>query len=108
MQRIVRNAAKALIIKDDKMLAVKISDDKEEWYIMPGGGQAVEELLPQTVCREVAEEVGIQVEVKDLAFVCCNKSKQLESSPLTINNPSSGSNFTYFTKAFFIFSKVLK
>ncbi len=69
MERVIRNAAKALIIKDGKMLAIKISDGKEEWYIMPGGGQGAEELLPQTVCREVAEEMGIQVEVKDLAFV---------------------------------------
>ena len=69
MDRTVRNAAKALIIKDDKMLAIKISDGKEEWYIMPGGGQDVEELLPEAVCREVAEEMGLRVAVKDLAFV---------------------------------------
>lgn len=69
MERTIRNAAKALIIKDDKMLAVKISDGKDEWYIMPGGGQDVDELLPETVRREVAEEMGLQVEVKDLAFV---------------------------------------
>ena len=68
MDRTVRNAAKALIIKD-KMLAIKISDGKEEWYIMPGGGQDVEELLPEAVCREVAEEIGLRVVVKDLAFV---------------------------------------
>ena len=69
MQRRVRNAAKALIIKEDKMLAIKISDGKEEWYIMPGGGQDAEELLPETVCREVAEEMGLRVSVKDLVFV---------------------------------------
>ena len=69
MERVVRNAAKALIIKDDKMLAIKISDGKEEWYIMPGGGQDAEELLPEAVCREVAEEMGLKVEVKDLVFV---------------------------------------
>lgn len=69
MERVIRNAAKALIIKDDKMLAIKISDGKEEWYIMPGGGQDTEELLPEAVCREVAEELGLQVEVKDLVFV---------------------------------------
>ena len=69
MERTVRNAAKALIIKDDKMLAVKISDGKEEWFIMPGGGQNTEELLPEAACREVAEELGLQVEVKDLVFV---------------------------------------
>ncbi|MBR5128343.1 MAG: NUDIX domain-containing protein [Roseburia sp.] len=69
MERMIRNAAKALIIKDGKMLAIKISDGKEEWYIMPGGGQDTEELLPEAVCREVAEELGLQVEVKDLVFV---------------------------------------
>ena len=68
-QRKVRNAAKALIIHDDKMLAIKISDGKEEWYIMPGGGQDTEELLPDAVCREVAEELGLKVAVKDLVFV---------------------------------------
>ena len=69
MERTVRNSAKALIIKDDKMLAVKISDGKEEWYIMPGGGQDVGELLPEAACREVAEEMGVKIEVKDLVFV---------------------------------------
>lgn len=69
MERPIRNAAKALIIKDGKMLAIKISDGKEEWYIMPGGGQGAQELLPEAVCQEVAEELGLQVEVKDLAFV---------------------------------------
>lgn len=69
MERKIRNAAKALIIRNGKMLAIKISDGKVEWYIMPGGGQDAEELLPEAACREVAEEMGIRVEVKDLAFV---------------------------------------
>lgn len=69
MNRKIRNAAKGLIIKDGKMLAIKINDGNEEWYIMPGGGQEAEELLPEAVCREVAEEVGIEIEVNDLVFV---------------------------------------
>ena len=69
MQRAIRNSAKALIIKDAKMLAIKLRDEEGEWYIMPGGGQDAEELLPDAVCREVAEELGIDVDVKDLAFV---------------------------------------
>lgn len=69
MERRIRNAAKALIIKDGNMLAIKISDGDESWYIMPGGGQENEELLPEAACREVAEELGIRVAVKDLAFV---------------------------------------
>ena len=69
MERVIRNSAKALIIKDDKMLATKISDGKGEWYILPGGGQEAEEILPETGWREGAEETGVQVEVKDLVFV---------------------------------------
>lgn len=67
--RLIRNAAKALIIRDGKMLAVRISDGKDEWYIMPGGGQNAGELLPDAACREAAEELGVRVEVRDLAFV---------------------------------------
>ena len=69
MTRSIRNSAKALVIRDGKMLAVKIADAHESWYIMPGGGQEVEELLPEAVCREVAEEAGIRVEARELAFV---------------------------------------
>lgn len=69
MVRMIRNSAKALIIKDGKMLAIKIKDDNEEWYIMPGGGQETEELLSKTVCREVAEELGMNAEAKELVFV---------------------------------------
>lgn len=69
MERMIRNSAKALIIKDGKMLAIKIKDKNEEWYIMPGGGQATEELLSKAVCREVAEELGMNVEAKELVFV---------------------------------------
>lgn len=67
--RRIRNSAKALIIKDGKMLAVKIRDSGEEWYIMPGGGQESEELLSDAVCREAAEELGVRVAARELVFV---------------------------------------
>ena len=69
MERPTRNSAKALIVKDGKMAAVKISDGAEEWYIMPGGGQDAEETLPEAVGREVSEELGIRVECGELLFV---------------------------------------
>ena len=69
MTRIIRNSAKALVIRDGKMLAVKIEDSGESWYIMPGGGQEAGELLPEAACREVAEEAGIRVKAGELAFV---------------------------------------
>jgi len=69
MERKIRNSAKALIIKDGKMLASKINDKGDVFYIMPGGGQNTEELLPDTVKRECAEEMGIVVEPKSIVFV---------------------------------------
>ena len=69
MNRSIRNSAKALIIKGGKMAAIKIRDGEKEWYIMPGGGQEAEEMLPDSVRREVAEELGIDVIPKELSFV---------------------------------------
>ena len=69
MDRPIRNSAKALIIRDGKMAAIKIRDGGEEWYIMPGGGQNSGEQLSEAVCREAAEELGIRVECRELLFV---------------------------------------
>ena len=69
MKRSIRNSAKALIIRNDQVLAIRIRDENEEWYVLPGGGQDAEELLPEAVCREVLEETGLRVAVQDLAFV---------------------------------------
>lgn len=65
----IRNSAKALIIKDGKMLASKINDNGDIFYIMPGGGQESEETLEEAVRREVKEEFGLIVEPKTLEFV---------------------------------------
>lgn len=69
MSRKIRTSAKAVIIRGGKLLAIKLNDGNEEWYILPGGGQESEEQLPQTVEREVREETGIAVECHDLLFV---------------------------------------
>ena len=68
MSRQIRTSAKAVILQNGKLLAIKLNDGKEEWYILPGGGQDSEEMLPQTVEREVREETGIEVQCKDLLF----------------------------------------
>ena len=69
MSRLIRNSAKALVIRDGKMLAIKLRDGDGEFCIMPGGGQEPGELLSDAACREVAEETGIQVLAKELVFV---------------------------------------
>jgi len=66
MSRQIRASAIAVIIQNGKLLAIKLNDGKVEWYILPGGGQDSEEMLPQTIEREVREEAGIKVKCKDL------------------------------------------
>ena len=51
------------------MAAIRICDGGEEWYIMPGGGQDSGETLAEAACREVAEELGIRAECRELLFV---------------------------------------
>ena len=69
MKRTIRNSAKVLVIRDGKMAAVKLEDKDGVWYILPGGGQETEELLPEAACREAAEELGLRAEAKELVFV---------------------------------------
>ena len=69
VERRIRNSAKALIFRDGCMAAIKINDNGDVFYVMPGGGQETEELLVDAVIRECAEELGIVVTVNDLAFV---------------------------------------
>lgn len=69
MSREIRTSAKAVVIKDGSLLAIKLNDENEEFYILPGGGQDSEEQLPQAAVREVKEETGINVKCGDLLFV---------------------------------------
>ena len=69
MSRPIRPSAKALIIRDGRILAIRLNDGQETFHIMPGGGQEAGEPLPAAVAREVAEELGVRVRVGDLAFV---------------------------------------
>ena len=59
MDRNIRTSAKALVIKDGCMLAVRINDNGDVFYIMPGGGQRAGELLPDACEREVAGDPEI-------------------------------------------------
>ena len=60
----IRSAAKAIIIKDDKILLNRCRHrDGSVYYDLPGGGQHQYESLEEAVCREVKEEAGYDVEV---------------------------------------------
>lgn len=65
----IRNSAKAVIIQDSKVLLTKNKDEEGFFYLFPGGGQEHGEALMETVKRECIEEIGEDVEVKDLLHV---------------------------------------
>jgi 8-oxo-dGTP pyrophosphatase MutT (NUDIX family) len=53
-----RVAARALIISDNKILAVK-EVDGGDWWAIPGGGVDYGESLKNCLLREINEEIGV-------------------------------------------------
>lgn len=65
----IRNSAKAIIIENRRLLAIKKRDKEGDYYILPGGGQEHGENLHEAVRRECIEEINANVEVGNLLFI---------------------------------------
>lgn len=69
----MRNSAKALIVRDNRLLVLRCSENFDEnfdeYLCLPGGGQEHGETLEQALHRECREEINVEVEVKELVFV---------------------------------------
>lgn len=65
----IRNSAKAIIVKDGKVLLTTNEDAEGSYYLFPGGGQELGETLPEAAARECIEEIGCAVEVKSLIHI---------------------------------------
>ena len=65
----IRTAARALMIRDGKILLVKMKDHRGVFYILPGGGQKAGETLQQAVERECSEETGCKIKAGKLAYI---------------------------------------
>ena len=67
----IRSAAKAIIIKGDKILLNECKDIKNgDYYSLPGGGQQKYETLYEAVVRECLEETGYTVIPIRFAALC--------------------------------------
>jgi len=66
----IRNAARALIVRDRHILLLrKEYDDGKVCFAFPGGGQETEETLVQALNRECVEEIDTEVEIGSLVHV---------------------------------------
>ena len=65
----LRNAAKAIIVREGKILAHRVGAPGKPYYILPGGAQEPGETLTEAIQREVREEMGAEVRVGKLAYV---------------------------------------
>ena len=65
----IRNSAKAVIVRENKLLVIKKEDKDGFYYILPGGGQEHGENLHQALKRECIEEIGEDVEIGDMIFL---------------------------------------
>src|SRR5258708_22876364 len=65
----VRVAAKAIVIRDGRVLVTRNMDRDGPFFLLPGGGQEHGETLPEALRREFMEEVGVPIEVNELVLV---------------------------------------
>ncbi|WP_041605858.1 NUDIX domain-containing protein [Halothermothrix orenii] len=65
----IRNSAKAIIIKNNKLLCTKNKDQFGVFYLLPGGGQKSFETIEEALLRECKEEISADIIIGDLVFV---------------------------------------
>jgi ADP-ribose pyrophosphatase YjhB (NUDIX family) len=65
----VRTAARAVVVRDGRLLAIAMRDAQGEFFILPGGGQRHGETLADTLRRETHEEIGVALEPGPVLYV---------------------------------------
>lgn len=79
----VRNSAKAVIIRDGKLLVIVKRDQEGPYAVLPGGGQNWGETLPDALMRECQEEIGTLVKVRKLLFIREYRSNEHEFAAIS-------------------------
>lgn len=80
----IRNAVRALIFREDKILVQhKVYEDGSERYVLPGGAPHLGETLAEGLQRECMEEIGCEVKVAELIYLA-DFFKPRDSEPPTI------------------------
>jgi 8-oxo-dGTP diphosphatase len=66
----VRVRVSGLLVRDGKLLLVSHRKKGEIYWLLPGGGLEFGESLKAALAREFREELGIEVEIGNLLFMC--------------------------------------
>ncbi len=91
----IRNASKAIVIHNGKMLITKCCNSKGEiFYTLPGGRQNFYETMEEAVVRECLEETGLTVSVD--RFVALHEE-------IVMNEEYKKANSDFTHKIFHIF-----
>ena len=65
----IRIRIAGIYIENNKILLVKHKKRDNEYYLLPGGGQEPGESQKEAIKREYKEELNLDIEVGDLAFI---------------------------------------
>lgn len=60
----------AVVLLKDRILLVEQNVDNSRSWSLPGGGLEEAETLEEGIIRELSEETGIKVKVKELLYIC--------------------------------------
>ncbi|WP_242222297.1 NUDIX domain-containing protein [Bacillus cereus group sp. BfR-BA-01380] len=63
----MRDRGAAIIIQEGKLALIKRIRDKDVYYVFPGGGIEEGEISEEATVREVYEELGIHIQIKQFA-----------------------------------------
>ena len=75
MEILKRQRARAIIIKDDKMVSMYREFDNRVFYVFPGGGMENDESEEECVIREVYEEFGINIKPVKKVYIGENEKR---------------------------------
>ncbi len=83
LQPQIRNAVRAIILKDNKLLVlIKQDPVLGQKYSLPGGGQEAGESITRSLARECMEEIGAEIKIVKLLHVA-EFYKQKDTDPIS-------------------------